>query len=211
MIRISQGSITLFILQFNIPNHIFVENNKNLISTISSFFSNSLIIITKVILEDIHRMKKNNDEIIRLIKFAETVRESTLKRLRKVDWNEINWRPAANLMSFADVAGHIIDSDEWMIKKLKTKNLEPIDGYPNSVLIENKEQYNSLIERLEKILIEKNDFLKSLSDDNLKEKIYDSRFDGEVSVWWIIVRGNLDHEIHHRGQIAAYLGILKNL
>ena len=27
----------------------------------------------------------------------------------------------------------------------------------------------------------------------------------EVSVWWIIVRGNLDHEIHHRGQLSSYL------
>ena len=28
----------------------------------------------------------------------------------------------------------------------------------------------------------------------------------EVSVWWIIVRGNLDldHEIHHRGQLSSY-------
>ena len=27
-------------------------------------------------------------------------------------------------------------------------------------------------------------------------------------MWWIIVRGNLDHETHHRGQIAAYLRML---
>jgi uncharacterized damage-inducible protein DinB len=35
----------------------------------------------------------------------------------------------------------------------------------------------------------------------------DSRF-GEVTVWWVIVRGNLDHEIHHRGFIGAYLKML---
>ena len=30
----------------------------------------------------------------------------------------------------------------------------------------------------------------------------------EVSVWWIIVRGNLDHEIHHRGQLSYLRAIL---
>jgi uncharacterized damage-inducible protein DinB len=27
----------------------------------------------------------------------------------------------------------------------------------------------------------------------------------EVTIWWIIVRGNLDHETHHRGQLSVYL------
>jgi len=35
-------------------------------------------------------------------------------------------------------------------------------------------------------------------------EVFDERF-GETTLWWIVVRGNLDHEIHHRGQIAAYL------
>ena len=36
-------------------------------------------------------------------------------------------------------------------------------------------------------------------------EIPDERFGGNVSVWWILLRGNLDHEIHTRGQIALYL------
>jgi uncharacterized damage-inducible protein DinB len=42
----------------------------------------------------------------------------------------------------------------------------------------------------------------------MQSKIYDDRFNDEVSIEWIILRGNLDHEIHHRGQIAVYLRML---
>ena len=26
--------------------------------------------------------------------------------------------------------------------------------------------------------------------------------------WWLILRANLDHEIHHRGALAVYLRVL---
>ncbi|MBN1682093.1 hypothetical protein JW865_00900 [Candidatus Bathyarchaeota archaeon] len=47
-----------------------------------------------------------------------------------------------------------------------------------------------------------------LSQNDYSRKIYDSRFNDNVTVWWIIVRGNLDYEIHHRGQLVAYHRIL---
>ncbi|MFX0090823.1 MAG: hypothetical protein ACFFBD_03590, partial [Candidatus Hodarchaeota archaeon] len=51
--------------------------------------------------------------------------------------------------------------------------------------------------------------LENMLEDQLTEKIFDERFGGPVNVWWIIVRGNLDHEIHHRGQISVYLKVLE--
>ena len=50
--------------------------------------------------------------------------------------------------------------------------------------------------------------IEDLSDGDLDTVVPDDRFGGEVSVWWLIVRGNLDHEIHHRGQIATWLRLL---
>ena len=150
----------------------------------------------------------NTKEVARLIEFSKVVRESTLKRLKKLNFSTVNRSPKPGMMSFADIAGHLIDSDEWMIRKIKNKNLDPIDGIPGSVIIRSEEQLNNLFARLEKSLIDKCEFLGTLEDNVLEEKIYDSRFNGEVSVWWIIVRGNIDHEIHHRGQLAAYLSMM---
>jgi len=41
-------------------------------------------------------------------------------------------------------------------------------------------------------------------------KLWDDRFCNLVRIEWIIFRGNIDHEIHHRGQVAAYLPVLKD-
>ncbi len=47
-----------------------------------------------------------------------------------------------------------------------------------------------------------------MSREELAREVFDGRFGGRVRVWWIVVRGNLDHEAHHRGQIAAGLASL---
>jgi uncharacterized damage-inducible protein DinB len=52
--------------------------------------------------------------------------------------------------------------------------------------------------------------LGSLEKEKMGTKIYDDRFDKDVSIEWIILRGNLDHEIHHRGQLAVYLRTLND-
>ena len=108
-------------------------------------------------------------------------------------------------MSSADIAYHLIQTDNWPLKKIKLKDLESIKGDTRTVEIKTRNNYLKLIEELNNSGKKRAGFIQSLDDKVFQEKIYDDRFGKEVSVWWIIVRGNLDHEIHHRGQISAYL------
>ena len=144
-------------------------------------------------------------EAERLVAFAHAVRDSTLERLRRVPPGRENWRFAPGAMSFADLAQHLVDTDEWLFKKIKVKKLDPILGEAGTVEITDRAEYLALIDALVRTGDARCALLESLTDDQLDEKIFDARFGGEVSLWWIIVRGNLDHEIHHRGQIASYL------
>lgn len=146
-----------------------------------------------------------NSEGKRLAEFSRAVRESTIKRLRLVPEGSENWRISPESMSFADIAQHLIDADNWLFKKLKVKNPKPIVGKPNQVEIKNRSQYLSLLDKLKQTGLRRNEMLEKITDVQLAELIFDERFGKKVSVWWIILRGNLDHEIHHRGQIAAYL------
>lgn len=148
-------------------------------------------------------------EAQRLAAFARAVRESTMKRLRRVPPGRENWRITPGAMSFADVAGHLVDTDEWLFKKLTVKTLDPILGEAGSVTVPDRAAYFALLEALARTGERRCALLESLTAENLDETIYDARFEGAVSVWWIIVRGNLDHEIHHRGQIVAYLRALE--
>ena len=145
-----------------------------------------------------------------LIDFCKTVRDSTLKRLNVVPEGYENWRISKNSLNFAEIAAHLIESDDWTIKKINEPAIKSI--LPEEGSIENciREQFNTLILELEKCLDRKIKFIDSLDKEKMDSKIYDDRFNGEVSIEWIILRGNIDHEIHHRGQIAVYLRVLKD-
>jgi len=149
-----------------------------------------------------------NNEL--LIDFCKAVRDSTLKRLKSIPEGFENWRISKNSLSFAEIAKHLIESDDWTIKKIKEPTIKSI--LPEEGSIENcsKEQFTALILELEECLERKIKLINSLDKEKMKSKIYDDRFNGEVSIEWIFLRGNLDHEIHHRGQIAVYLRVLKD-
>jgi len=141
----------------------------------------------------------------RLAAFSAAVRGSTIKRLRLVPQDGENWRVSPNSMSFADLARHLIDADEWLFRMLETKNEPPMRGGAGLVSVAHRDEYLRLIEELERTGQRRRDVFEELAEEDLRERYEDARFGGAVTGWWVIVRGNLDHEIHHRGQISAYL------
>ncbi len=145
----------------------------------------------------------------KLAEFSLAVRESSLKRLRPVPEGAENWRIADGEMSFADLARHLIDADEWTFRKLKAKTLEAMVGRPGLAHVQQRDEYEALLQELEETGQRRAALLREMTATQLDEMIFDDRFGKEVTVWWIIVRGNLDHEAHHRGQIAAYLSALR--
>jgi uncharacterized damage-inducible protein DinB len=149
----------------------------------------------------------SGEESGNLVAFSQAVRESSLKRLRLVPDGRESWRPSTEAMSFADLAQHLIDADEWLFTKLEIRTLEPMVGRAGIAEEATHSSYLGLLDRLEETGRRRADLLAGLSPAQLAEPIFDRRFGGEVSVWWVIVRGNLDHEIHHRGQVAVYLGL----
>ena len=149
-------------------------------------------------------------ELENILELSRAVRESTLKRLALVPVGFEDWRLSDEKMSIADTVRHLVDSDYWMIKKIREPGLKAIDGVVNAVKINSPQDYNDLLEKLYAAFNNKIEFLEGLSDDDLKMEIYDDRFGKEVSVWWIIMRGNIDHEIHHRGQLSAYLQMINS-
>lgn len=147
------------------------------------------------------------DESSHLALWSTAVRESTLKRLRAVPPHKEEWRPILGAMSFADIAQHILDSDFWLFKKLEDPTLPPIEGSAGTTHIATREDYLEILSQLEQTGRKRSELVRNLTSDQMDERIPDERFGGEISIWWVIVRGNLDHETHHRGQLAAYLRI----
>ena len=150
-------------------------------------------------------------ESLRLAQLSVAVRESTLKRLVQVPDGFENWRPTEASLSFADIVQHLIDADNWLFQKLQTPELLPLQGQADLVSVHNRAVFDDLLEQLREIGERRRTIIENLNEDDFSRQIYDSRFGGEVEVWWIITRGNLDHETHHRGQVATYLRIVSSL
>lgn len=145
-----------------------------------------------------------------LSRFAGAVRESTLKRLARVPAGKENWRPAHGSLGVADIAHHLLHADLWLFEKLANPLLPGMVAQAGEAGVVTTAQYQELLHRLVSSGEARAALLARLSRHELDRLVPDDRFDGEVSVWWLIVRGNLDHEAHHRGQLATYLRILED-
>lgn len=150
-----------------------------------------------------------NSESEKLAKFAAAVRNSTIKRLERIPAGKENWRITPEAMSIAEIAYHLIEADEWLIIKIENRELEPMQGKTGTIAIDDNFEFRELINRLQQSGERRCSFINELDESKLLSTIFDKRFGKEVTVWWIIVRGNLDHEIHHRGQLSAYLKLLR--
>ena len=144
----------------------------------------------------------------RLAALSNAVRESTLKRLRRVKSGRENWRPLAGAMSFAEMAGHLIDADKWLFEKLRDESIMSMQGAADASRIVSPDEYLALLKQLRRTGTDREKLIRELSDSQFAKVVPDDRFEDPVTVWWVIVRGNLDHEIHHRGQLATYLRIV---
>ncbi|MHC4133790.1 MAG: DinB family protein [Planctomycetota bacterium] len=141
-------------------------------------------------------------ECERLADLSDAVRESSLKRLRQVPPGRETWRPDPGSMSFADLAQHLLDCDAHLARSLREGPQPPEHGGVGIAGPQEREEYDALVDALDLSGAERRELIESIHD--FDRVAFDERF-GETTVWWVVARGNLDHEIHHRGQIAAYL------
>lgn len=144
----------------------------------------------------------------RLTELSLAIRESTLRRLRRVPEGAEDWRPATDALSFADLAHHLIQADDWLMEKLADPSRAGMRARVGQAGRVDRAGFERLLERLVTSGEGRAERLSGLTDTELAGRIPDDRFGGEVSVWWVVVRGNLEHEAHHRGQIAAMLRLL---
>lgn len=143
-----------------------------------------------------------------LATFSNSVRNSTIKRLKKVPEGAENWAPFEGGLSFADLAYHIIECDVAILQALETHHIGKNQGTPGAMPIANRAEFESLIERLKDLKEQRFRTISTLTNEQLNIIIEAERVRGTEHVpYGGLLLDTLDHEVHHRGQLSTYLRV----
>lgn len=150
------------------------------------------------------------ESIERLAEFSSEIRKTTLKRLEKIPEGFINWRLNNTAMSFAHITQHIIDVDELFfgLTTSESKQYQWELGSEEPHLIVENLDYEAMIEKLKIYQQKRHTVISAFDVIKMNDKVADKN-GNKMTFWWFIMCKVLEHEIYHRGQIAAYLKVLK--
>jgi uncharacterized damage-inducible protein DinB len=130
------------------------------------------------------------------------VRERTMRVSRCIPPDRIDWTYAEGKFTLGDLLRHIAVAERYMWA-------ETLQGKPSRYVAHGKElaeSYESVMALLERLHAESMEIFGKLSDEDLRRKCK-TPDDAEITRWkWL--RLMAEHEIHHRGQIYLYLGML---
>lgn len=134
--------------------------------------------------------------------YLHNVRERTMRVARCIPPDKIDWTYAPNKFTLGDLLRHIAVSERYMWA-------ETVQCRPARYSTHGKELADGLDEILgfmEKLHAESLEIFSRLSDADLQRKCQTP--DASPITTWKWLRLMLEHQIHHRGQIYLYLGLL---
>src|SRR5271154_2019579 len=134
------------------------------------------------------------------LRYFDNVRERTLRVARCIPPDKMDWTYAEGKFTLGDLLRHIAlaERDMWA---------ENVQGKPsrNGSYEEVGNDLAATLELMQRLHSESMVIFAKLTDEQLAGKSVTPG--GELATWkWL--RAMVEHEVHHRGQIYMYLGIL---
>lgn len=134
--------------------------------------------------------------------YYKNLRGRTVRVIKSIPPEKFDRTYEKGRFSFADLIRHLAATERFMFAETVrgNKNIYPghesdlADGYENVLRFFNEKHSESM------------EIFRALSDEDLQKKCITPN-DAPITVWkWL--RAMAEHEIHHRGQIYALLGML---
>lgn len=136
------------------------------------------------------------------IDYYEKIRQRTLKVIRDIPPEKINWTYKEGKFTFADLIRHLASIERYMYAE--NVQLRP-SRYPGHGK-ELADGYEQVLAYFDRTHLESMEIFGRLSDEDLRKKCK-TPGDSEITVWkWL--RAMVEHEIHHRGQMYIYLSMI---
>jgi len=136
------------------------------------------------------------------LEYYEKLRERTLKVIKCIPPEKLDWTYQKSKFTLGDLIRHLATMERFMFtENVQFKNSrypghgkELADGYEEVLGFMNKMHHASI------------EIFRRLSDEDLQKKCITPN--GTPITVWKWLRALAEHEIHHRGQIYIYLGML---
>jgi uncharacterized damage-inducible protein DinB len=136
------------------------------------------------------------------LEYFEKVRERTLKVIKCIPEDKINWTYKEGKFTFADIIRHLATIERYMYAENAQFKPSRYPGHGKELA----DGYKEILEFFDKMHQESMEIFSKLSNEDLQKKCLTPAGNG-ISLWkWL--RAMIEHEIHHRGQIYLYLGML---
>jgi len=136
------------------------------------------------------------------LKYFDSVRDRTMRVTRCIPPSQLDWTCAPGKFTLGDLPRHLAVVERYLWA-------ENIQGKPSRYTSHGKELADGLdniLAFMEKTHAESMEIFGRLSDDDLQRTCM--TIAGTEAPIRLCLRAMVEHEIHHRGQIYNYLGIL---
>lgn len=130
------------------------------------------------------------------------IHERTMRLVACIPPDKIEWRAAEGKFTLGDLARHIAATERNVFAECACGGHNRYAGC-GSQLAAGRDEVVRFMERMHN---ESMEMLAKLSDEQLQQKCQSA--DGTPMTTWKLLRAMVEHEIHHRGELYAYLGVL---
>lgn len=141
-------------------------------------------------------------DIESFLAYFETIRERTLRVVRAVPPEKLEWRHEVGVFSCGDLARHIAATERYTFAENALGRPSRYQGC-GPELADGHADVLAFMDRMHRESVE---ILKGLTPDDLAAKGLSPT--GVPVTAWKLLRAMIEHEIHHRGEIYVYLALL---
>lgn len=134
--------------------------------------------------------------------YYENVRERTLRVIKSIPADKIEWTYKPGKFTLGDLIRHIAAIERYMY----AENAQFKPGQYTGCGVELAEGYDATVQFMNRLHAESMEIFSKLTPDDLQRKCLTPA--GSPITLWKWLRLMPEHEIHHRGQIYTYLSIL---
>lgn len=134
--------------------------------------------------------------------YFDKIRERTMRVVICIPPEKIEWRAAEGKFTLGDLARHVAATERNVFAECACGGCNRYAGCG----CELADGYEEVIRFVQRTHAESMKMLARLTDDQLAQKCQSA--DGSPITTWKLLRSMVEHEIHHRGELYAYLGLL---